>query len=551
MVSTTAQAAAGGTSPAARRPASEEMALRVTGLNKSFGSVQVLTDASLTVRRGTVHALLGGNGSGKSTTIKILAGVYQADSGDLEVGGESYGLDGYTPATAERAGLRFVHQDLGLFDDLSIEENFALDAGYPRNAAGGIDWKRLRQRVTELIAAYEIQGGPRTPVNHLRAADRTLVAIARALQDDESGNRVVVLDEPTASLGKKESEELLGHVRRRADLGQTFVIVSHRLQEVLSVAQDFTIFRDGVVVGELVDARPTEDEIVAIMAGRAVAALRPTGSISHATAQSVLEFRGVGGGALDNVDLTVHRGEIVGVAGLAGSGRSTLLSMAFGATQPTSGQMFLHGKPFAPRRIDEAMEAGIALVPEDRGHEAAFPDLTTAENLAMSVLQRLWRRGLIRRRESRANAERLIAKFGIKVAGPDALFSSMSGGNQQKVVLARWLQRNPQVILLDEPTQGVDVMSRVDIYTVIRETAAEIGACVLIASSDLSELHALCDRIVVLGDGRVSQEVAASEVSVDDLTGLVLKAPQAGHEPAVTVSVAPSPAVKNTEGSPT
>lgn len=528
MVSTTApQSAAGDDSSAAGRPGpAEDVALRVAGLNKSFGSVQVLKDASLTVRRGTVHALLGGNGSGKSTTIKILAGVYQADSGGLDVRGESYDLDGYTPATAEKAGLRFVHQDLGLFDDLSIEENFALDAGYPRNAAGGIDWKRLRRRVTELISAYEIQGGPRTPVNRLRPADRTLVAIARALQDDESGNCVVVLDEPTASLGKKESEELLGHVRRRADAGQTFVIVSHRMQEVLSVAQDFTIFRDGVVVGELVDAEPTEDEIVAIMAGRAVAALRPTGSISHATTEPVLEFHDIAGGALAGVDLTVHRGEIVGVAGLAGSGRSTLLSMAFGAVRPTSGQMRLAGATFAPRTIEAAMRAGVALVPEDRAHEAAFPDLTTDQNLSMSVLHQLWHGGLIRRRESRANAERLIRKFGVKVAGPEAPFSSMSGGNQQKIVIARWLQRDPKVILLDEPTQGVDVMSRADIYGVVRDAAAETGACVLIASSDLTELHALCDRIVVLGGGRVSHEVAASEVSVDDLTALVLKAPQ-------------------------
>ena len=348
-------------------------------------------------------------------------------------------------------------------------------------------------------------------------------------QDDESGNYVVVLDEPNASLGKKESEELLGHVRRRADLGQTFVIVSHRLQEVLSVAQDFTVFRDGRVVGELVDAQPTEDEIVAIMAGRAVAALRPTGSVSHATTEPVLEFRGIGGGALASVDLTVHRGEIVGVAGLAGSGRSTLLSMAFGATRPTTGQMLLEGRPYAPGTIDQAMNDGVVLVPEDRAHEAAFPDLTTDQNLSMSVLRRMWRGGLIRRRESRANAEALIERFGIKVAGPDALFSSMSGGNQQKVVIARWLQRSPQVILLDEPTQGVDVMSRADIYAVIREAAADLGACVLIASSDIGELHALCDRIVVLGDGRVVHEVAAPDSSVDELTALVLKVPDGGQ----------------------
>ncbi|WP_300680936.1 sugar ABC transporter ATP-binding protein [Nocardioides sp.] len=537
MSSASHQAAAGETSSAAGRPhGADDVALRLTGLNKSFGTVHVLKDASLTVRRGTVHALLGGNGSGKSTTIKILAGVYPSDSGDLEVRGERYDLDGYLPATAERAGLRFVHQDLGLFDDLSIEENFGLDAGYPRTRTGGIDWRTLRAKVARLLEAYGIEGTPQTPVNQLRPADRTLVAIARALQDDESGECVVVLDEPTASLGKKESEELLGHVRRRADLGQTFIIVSHRMAEVLSVAQDFTVFRDGKVVGELVDATPTEDEIISIMAGRAVAALRPTGSISHATTEPVLEMRGIGAGPVDAVDLTVHKGEIVGIAGLAGSGRSTLLSVVFGDRRPERGQMLLGGEPYAPRSIGAAMEAGVALVPEDRGHEAAFADLTTDENIAMSVLDRLRRRGWMRRSESRANAERLIAKFGVKVAGPDALFSSMSGGNQQKVVLARWMQRDPRLILLDEPTQGVDVMSRADIYGVIREAAADNGACVLIASSDLSELHALCDRILVLGEGRLTHEVAAAEVSVDELSAFVLTA----TTPSMTTEGSPS-----------
>jgi ribose transport system ATP-binding protein len=523
----TGRVAAGGDSPVAAQP--RDVALRLTGLNKSFGSVQVLHDASLVVRPGTVHALLGGNGSGKSTTIKILAGVYQADGGELEVFGERHTLDGYLPTLAAKAGLRFVHQDLGLFDDLAIEENFALDAGYPRTALGGIDWRKLRRRVTTLMAAYCIDGTPQTPVNRLRPADRTLVAIARALQDGET-NCIVVLDEPTASLGKKESEELLARVRLRADQGQTFVIVSHRLQEVLSVANDFTVFRDGHVVGQLVDADPTEDDIVRIMAGGLAWALRPTGSISHATAEPVLEFRGVRKRPLRGVDLTVHRGEIVGVAGLAGSGRSTLLATAFGRVVPESGEMLLGGRPFAPRAVDDAMAAGVALVPEDRAREAAFPDLTIDENLSMNVLHRLWRRGLIRRNESLWNAAALIARFGVKVAGARALFSSMSGGNQQKVVIARWLQRNPRVILLDEPTQGVDIMSRADIYGVIRDAAATTGACVLIASSDLSELHALCDRVVVLAGGRITQEVAAGEISVDDLTALVLKAPPANTE---------------------
>jgi ribose transport system ATP-binding protein len=277
---------------AAQHPESNAPVLRLNALVKSFGPVRVLDGVSLKVRPGTIHALLGGNGSGKSTTIKVLAGVYAADGGELEVGGVPVDLAGYGPEDAERAGLRFVHQDLGLFDDLSIEENFALASGYPVHAAGGIDWKRLRERVASLIAAYGIAGTPDTPIHRLRPADKTLVAIARALQDEESGRLIVVLDEPTASLGRRESTELLERVQLRAAQGQTFVIVSHRMQEVLAVSDDFTVFRDGKVAAHLIDSSPSEEELIAYMAGSQVRALEPTGSISHARSAPLLAFEG-------------------------------------------------------------------------------------------------------------------------------------------------------------------------------------------------------------------------------------------------------------------
>ncbi|GAB3616136.1 sugar ABC transporter ATP-binding protein [Okibacterium endophyticum] len=501
------------------------VALTVTGLTKHFGGTTALDNASLTVRRGTVHALLGGNGSGKSTAIKILASVYTADAGELTIFDRNVPLDSsYLPNTAQAAGLRFVHQDLGLFDDLSIEENFALDAGYPLRAGGSIRWRRLRERVGQLLAEYELRADPRTPVKDLRPSDRTMVAIARALQDQEGAELILVLDEPTASLAAHESSLLLQMVRRRADKGQTVLIVSHRMHEVLSVAEDFTVFRDGKVAGTLVDSTPTEDELVSLMAGGAVAALRPTGSIGHATGKNVLRVDGLTGGPLNGVDLSVDEGEIVGIAGLVGSGRSSLLGAIFGAERPVSGTIRLDGERFAPAHIGDAMEAGIALVPEDRGRDAAFADLSIQENIAMSVLRENWvTRWMPRSRESSA-ARDLIRRFSIKTSGPAALFSSMSGGNQQKAIIARWLQRNPRLLLLDEPTQGVDVMSRSDIYAVIRQAAAG-GCAVLVASSDMSELHALCDRIVLLRGGRIGGEVLAGEVDIDGLTALVLKDP--------------------------
>lgn len=499
-----------------------DLALEVRGLDKDFAGTRALNKASLVVRRGTVHALLGGNGSGKSTTIKILAGVYPADAGTLNIFGTSYDLSSYTSATAQQAGLRFVHQDLGLFEDLSIEENFALDTGYPRRGPG-IDWSGLRARVKTLLAEYELDVDPRAPIRTLRPSDRTMVAIARALQDqDENLERILVLDEPTARLAAHESELLLERVRRRADLGQTVLIVSHRLREVLAISDDFTIYRDGRVAGELVAASPTEDHLIEIMAGGSVRALRPTGEAAHRERRPVFSVTGLRGGPVRGIDLTVHEGEILGLAGLVGSGRSSVLKMIFGEHAPTSGSMQLAGAEYAPADIGAAMAAGVALVPEDRVGEAAFMDQSVTENLALARLNENWTRGLMSRRREEATSRDLISRFGVKVAGPDALFSSMSGGNQQKVVMARWMQRSPKLLLLDEPTQGVDVMSRADLYDSIRRAAAE-GCAVIVASSDLGEIHALCDRTLVLSRGKISDEVAAGELDVEGLTSLVLR----------------------------
>ncbi|WP_460772959.1 sugar ABC transporter ATP-binding protein [Microbacterium sp. GXF7504] len=523
MTNTSANPGAAGVSPAAPGgPDRSGLALRIRDLDKSFSGTRALNHVSLNVRRGTVHALLGGNGSGKSTTIKILAGVYEADGGDLEIFGENFDLQGYTPATAQRAGLRFVHQDLGLFDDLSIEENFALDNGYPRRGPG-IDWKHLRAHVTSVLREYELDLDPRTPVRNLRPSDQTMVAIARALQDqDASQELLLVLDEPTARLAAQESEVLLERVRRRAEQGQTVIIVSHRLREVLAVCDDYTVYRDGRVAGELVAASPSEDELIEIMAGRAVKALRPTGEASHADRSPVFSVSGLRGGPVRGIDFTVHKGEILGLAGLVGSGRSSVLKMIFGEYAPDAGTMTMSGADYRPSTIGDAMRAGVALVPEDRGGEAAFPDQTVTENLAVAVYGENFTRGVMPRGREHGAAETLIADFGVKVAGPDALFSSMSGGNQQKVVLARWMQRNPKLLLLDEPTQGVDVMSRADIYAIIRRAAAE-GCAVVVASSDLGEIHALCDRTLILSRGKISDEVAAGTLDVDGLTSLVLR----------------------------
>lgn len=502
-------------------PHGDGFALRARDIRKHFGATKALRGASLDVRAGTIHALVGGNGSGKSTMIKILAGVYRADGGTIEVFGVQT-EDEVTPASASAAGLRFVHQDLGLFDGLSIEENFALDSGYPLRVGQGIRWKALRRAVQATLEEFEIDASPQEQVARLRPTDRTMVAVARALQGADRGRRVLVLDEPTATLAEAESLHLLQRLRALASRGQTIVMVSHRLREILSIADDFTVFRDGKVAATVVGSAPSEDELIALMAGRATSALVRRPSSRRTDTEPALALRDVHGGPLRGVSLTVAAGEIVGLAGLVGSGRSSTLETVFGAHRPSGGTMERAGRRYAPGDVAEAMRAGVALVPENRIREAAFMDRTVSENLAIVQYRAYWKsRWMPRRREIDA-ARRLISSLGVRVAGPDALFSSMSGGNQQKVVLGRWLQRKPEVLLLDEPTQGVDVMSRADIYEQIRAAAAD-GCAVIVASSDMTELHILCDRIVLLHRGRSVGEYNAADIGIDEMTALVLR----------------------------
>ncbi|WP_083751431.1 sugar ABC transporter ATP-binding protein [Saccharothrix sp. ALI-22-I] len=498
-------------------------ALRITGLTKQFGGTTVLHGTDLRVRAGTVHALLGGNGSGKSTTIKILAGAHSADGGTIEVGGRSWEARNFSAAAAQAAGLRFVHQDLGVFDDLTVAENIALASGWPTRTGARISWRALHDRVTTLLERFEIDADPRAPLGTLRPAARTMVAIARALQETDREDLVLVLDEPTASLPEHEASFLLESVRRRADQGQTVILVSHRLSEVIAVTDDYTVLRDGRVAGTLVDHRPTESELVELIAGRALdEAVRPT--VSKSRPRPVLTVTDLTGGTLSGVDLEIGAGEIVGVAGLLGSGRTSLLRTLFGDHRPTSGTIELDGARVSFTGPGDAMRARVAYVPEDRGADAAFADLPLRANLSMSVLGHYWRRWRLDHGAERRDSQDLVSRYGVKAPSVEAAFSTLSGGNQQKAVLGRWLRRDPQLLLLDEPTQGVDVMSRADIYTVIRRTAAS-GCAVLVASSDLEELAALCDRVLVLHQGRVVAEADGEGLSADRLVHLVQRSP--------------------------
>ncbi|GAA1862406.1 ribose ABC transporter ATP-binding protein RbsA [Pseudonocardia ailaonensis] len=495
-------------------------ALAVRGVTKTFGATRALDDVSFDVRTGQIHGLLGGNGSGKSTLIKIMAGVYTADAGELQVGDRPVAADATSPARARQSGLRFVHQSTSTFPELTLAENIAIGDRFP-TSAGRVRWSELRRHTEQLLERFEIDAHPRDRLGDLRPADQTMVAIARALQDDSAGLSVLVLDEPTASLPEHEVSVLLDALRRYAAAGQTILYVSHRMDEVLSLTDAMTVLRDGQHVITCSTEGMTEAEMVSHIVGRPVERVfAETAADPDTVGEPVLEVDGLVGGPLRGIDLSVSAGEIVGIAGLLGSGRTELLRMIFGDHPVEAGTIRLAGSTVHPRTPGEAMRLGIAHVPEHREAEAAFLDLSVRENLSAAEVVKYWVGGRLDRRRERQDAERAITDFAVRTAGQDALMSSLSGGNQQKVILARWLRRQPRLLLLDEPTQGVDVGARADVYAAIR-AAVNDGMAAVVVSSDFDELAHACDRVLVLRDGRITAEVRGDDLHRHRLTELV------------------------------
>jgi ribose transport system ATP-binding protein len=489
--------------------------LRVERAAKAFGATQALADVSLELRKGSVHALLGGNGSGKSTLIKLLAGVEQADVGQLEIGGERHELAAMTPARAREAGLHFVHQQRTIFPQLSVAENLAIGRGFDTGAGGRIEWRQARRRAAAVLERFQIRARPEQELGELGPATQTMVTIARALQDqDEAADGVLLLDEPTASLPAPEVRLLLDALRRYADAGQAIVYVTHRLEEVFAVADRATLLRDGRVVGTVEPSQLDHESLVELMMGRTVEQIerlrgRPEG-------RTVLAARRLCAGPLADLDLDLREGEIVGVAGLIGSGRSTLLKALFGVRPLASGEVRIDDEPWRIGSPTAAMAAGLAYVPEDRQADAAFPGLSVGENLSLTVIPDYWHRGVLNRRREQRDALGLFDSFLITAESAEAPLRSLSGGNQQKVVLARWLRRRPRILLLDEPTQGVDVGARAEIYELVHAAVAD-GAAALVASSDFEELARVCDRVLVLRKGRLLAELRDGNLDAEEI----------------------------------
>jgi ribose transport system ATP-binding protein len=497
------------------RPANS---LVVEHLSKTFGGEHALRSVDFDVFPGEVHALVGTNGSGKSTLIKILAGFHHPDpDARAFIGDQPFRLGSSDDADAN--GVRFVHQELGLIGNMDAVDNVGLGRGF--DVTGGrIHWRSERKRVRQLLTRLDVNIDVRAPVESLSLAQRTMIAIARAIDVKEGGVRFLVLDEPTASLGGPDARRLFDVVERIRSDGVGVILVSHHLDEVLGIADRITVLRDGVRVGTFDNSGLDRDRLIHLMTGRQLAAADAPTTTSR-DREPMLSVRGLAGTVLESIDFDLWAGEILGVVGLLGSGTEELAALLLGLKRTESGVIRLDSAALQRLTPARANRHGMWFVSGDRGKYGVFPTFSVCENITVSNLRPFVRSGFLRRRAERGGVQEWMETFRIQPSSPNANIMSLSGGNQQKAVLAKVLRTRPKILILDDPTRGVDVSAKAEIHRVMDQVAAS-GTAILLCSSDHDEVARLCDRTLVLRKGVVVRELSRSETDEEALGDLVI-----------------------------
>ncbi len=496
--------------------------LRMEGITKAFGTARALDGVDLSLQRGEVHALVGENGAGKSTLIKIMTGAYHRDAGEMWLDGEPVNFD--TPAQAQAAGVCAVHQEIHLLSHRTVAENVYL--GREPRRWGLVDWRRMNDDTATVLAGLGLDIDPRAVVGTLNTARQQMVAIARGVS---LGAKVLVLDEPTSSLSPREVTILYDLVRRLKAQGTAIVYISHRFDELYAICDRVTVLRDGKFVASHALATLDRLDLVCLMLGKSRETLRAgttafgghrrphAGAGTRAAGDPVLRTEALARGSrLRGVSLEVGQGEIVGVAGLLGSGRTETARAVFGAAPSEQGAVFVGGRRLDPRSPDDAIGAGIGFVSEDRKAEGIIPELSVRDNLTLAALPMLTRFGIVSRTKQREIVERFMRRLGIKATSADQRIRELSGGNQQKVLLARWLCTEPKLLILDEPTRGIDIGAKGEIQALVNELAAS-GLGVLMISSELEELVEGSTRVVVLRDGRDVAVLEGDRISQQEI----------------------------------
>jgi len=488
--------------------------IHMRGITKSYPGVKALRDVDFRVEPGQVMGLVGENGAGKSTLLKVLAGAVSSDSGVVEIDGTERVLN--SPRASQEAGIAVIYQELMLAEHLSIAEN-VFAGREPVRRGRGIDFALMRRDTARLLAELGVNASPQQQVGQLNVARRQMVEIAKALSMDA---RLIVMDEPTSSLTQDEVETLLELVNRLRERGVGVVYVSHRMREIFAVADEITIMRDGALVDVVAVADVTPDDVVRAMVGRDLVDMYGRRPLVDRTKRPVLEVRGLRAGPrVKDVSFTVGAGEIVGMAGLVGAGRTETALAVFGYVRPTAGSVLVNGEQLTLRDPRSAIAAGIAYVPEDRKAQGLFLGLPIRSNISSASLSEVSSHGMVNGRRDREMANRLSKDLQVKCPSVETVVGTLSGGNQQKVVLARWLARRPKVLLLDEPTRGVDVGAKAEIYRLVRAIAAE-GVAVLVISSELPEVLGLSDRVLVMSEGRLVGELDAQHATEQQVMAL-------------------------------
>jgi ribose transport system ATP-binding protein len=486
--------------------------LEMEGISKRFGATRALHDVRLTVRSHEIHALMGENGAGKSTLMKVLSGVYQPDAGVIKVAGRPIVIS--KPADARAAGINLIYQELSVATNLSVAENVFMGSE-PRTRWGTADIAEMNRRTEEVLRSLGAPFSATTPARLLSIAQQQQVEIARALIHR---GRILIMDEPTAALSDRETEALFRIVRKLRDEGIAVIYISHRMAEVNALADCVTVLRDGSYVGELERGQLDPGRIVQMMVGR------PLGDFyqhrtGHIPGKLVLDVENLAGGKVAPASFKVHAGEVVGLAGLVGAGRTELARLIFGADPKTSGHVRLDGEEIHIREPLDAIRLGIGYLPEDRKGQGLFLQLSALANTSMNTLGRNSRLGVIDHAALRKLTSEAISRLSIKVNGPEGIVGGLSGGNQQKVLLARWLEIKPRVLLLDEPTRGVDVGAKSEIYRIINELALQ-GVAVVVISSELPEVVGICDRVVVMREGVITGECQGQDITQERIMTL-------------------------------
>ena len=497
----------------------KDIAVEMRAIFKSFDGIRVLQDVDLEVRIGEVHALVGGNGAGKSTLMKIMQGVYQADAGEILVGGHPIKIGSIQDAKA--AGIGMVFQEFSLVPSLTVAQNIYLGVE-PLNQSGLIDDRLSITRARGIFTEMEVEVNPNTEVSRLGTAYWQLTEIAKALAQNA---RILIMDEPTASLAKHETEALFALIDRLKKRGIAIIYISHRMDEVYRIADRITILRDGRRLLTEPLSNVTPEQIVERIVGRKMEGQLAYHARDNAVTQPepLLEVRGLNAGRrVRDVSFAVHAGEILGLAGLMGSGRTELARALFGIDKLDSGEIFIRGKKVRLSTPKRAIAEGLALIPEDRRAQGLIMDHSVRDNLLLPLLGKISRGPILDKGAGKSLCATLIKKFAVTAVHPDRPVRLLSGGNQQKVVLAKWLGTNPGVLILDEPTAGVDIGTKVEILDMVRELASS-GKAVIIISSEYPELLAVSDRLLILRNGSVTSEMRRSEIADEEALQLAVQ----------------------------